>query len=86
MLVLSGLAARKNKRHLSKNAYRFAGEAEGILTAYTSDRLERFGEAEQQGVMKALLALCDPGNNRRIAEGKVWMNYPILERRRSFSS
>jgi Leucine-rich repeat (LRR) protein len=73
MLVLSGLAIRKNKnkRHLNKDDYRFAGGAEGILTAYVSDRLERFGEGERQGVMKALLALCDLDNNQRIAEGKA---------------
>jgi hypothetical protein len=71
MLVLSGLAIRKNKRHLSKDDYRFAGGAEGILTAYVSDRLERFSEGERQGVMKALLALCNLDNNQRIAEGKT---------------
>jgi Leucine-rich repeat (LRR) protein len=71
MLVLSGLAIQKNKRHLNKEDYRFAGGAEGILTAYITDRLERFGEAERQGVMKALLALANLDNDQRIAEGKT---------------
>jgi hypothetical protein len=51
--------------------YRFAGGAEGLLTAYISDRLERFGVGEQEGVMKALLALADLDTNQRIAEGKT---------------
>jgi len=71
MLVLSGLAVRKSRKHLNKNDYRFAGGAEGILTAYVSDRLERFNEGERQGVMKALLALSNLDNNQRIAEGKT---------------
>jgi hypothetical protein len=71
MLVLSGLAIRKNDGHLNKNDYRFAGGAEGILTAYVSDRLERFGEAERQGVMKGLLAFANLDNNQRIPEGKT---------------
>jgi WD40 repeat protein len=71
MLVLSGLAIRKDKKHLNKVDYRFAGGAEGILTAYVSDRLERLSEWERQGVIKALLALCNLDSNQRIAEGKT---------------
>jgi hypothetical protein len=71
MLVLSGLAIRKRKRHLNKDDYRFAGGAEGILTAYVSDRLERFSEGERRGVMKALLKLGNLDNSQRIAEGKT---------------
>ena len=65
------MAIQKNKRHLNKEDYRFAGGAEGILTAYITDRLERFGEAERQGVMKALLALANLDNGQRVAEGKT---------------
>jgi hypothetical protein len=71
MLVLSGLALQKNKKHLGKGDYRFAGGAEGILTAYLSNQLERFGDGERQGVMKALLALGNLENNQRVAEGKT---------------
>lgn len=71
MLVLSSLAIRKRKSHLAMEDYRFAGGAEGILTAYISDRLERFGSTEREGVMKALLALADLDTNQRIAEGKT---------------
>jgi Leucine-rich repeat (LRR) protein len=70
LLVLSGLAIRKSKSHLGMEDYRFAGGAEGILTAYIGDRLERFGDTEREGVMKALLALVDLETNQRIAEGK----------------
>ena len=70
LLVLSELAIRKNKAHLGMEDYRFAGGAKGILTAYISDRLERFGDSEREGVMKALLALVDLETNQRIAEGK----------------
>jgi hypothetical protein len=70
LLVLSELAIRKNKAHLGMEDYRFAGGAKGILTAYISDRLERFGDTEREGVMKALLALVDLETNQRIAEGK----------------
>jgi hypothetical protein len=70
MLILASLASRKNSQHLGKEDYKFAGGAEGVLTAYVSDRLERFGDGERQEVLKALLALSDLQNNRRIAEGK----------------
>ena len=70
MLVLNGLAIRKNKKHLNKDDYRFAGGAEGILTYYVGEWLKRF-EGERQGVMKALLALSDLGHYQRIAEGKT---------------
>jgi Leucine-rich repeat (LRR) protein len=70
LLVLSGLAIHKNKSHLGMEDYRFAGGAKGILTAYISDRLERFGDTEREGFMKALLALVDLETNQRIAEGK----------------
>jgi hypothetical protein len=71
MLVLSELAIGKSKSHLGMEDYRFAGGATGILTAYISDRLERFGDTEREGVMKALLALVDLQNDQRIAEGKT---------------
>jgi len=71
MLVLSGLAIGKNKSHLGMEDYRFAGGAQGVLTAYISDRLERFGSVERGGVLKALLALADLETNQRIAEGKT---------------
>jgi hypothetical protein len=75
MLVLSGLVIQRNTNHLSKKDYQFAGGAEGILTAYVSDRLARFGEGERQGVMKALLALSDLDINES-PKAKPWMNYP----------
>ena len=65
------LAIRKNKSHLGMEDYRFAGGAQGVLTAYISDRLERFGSVEREGVLKALLALANLETNQRIAEGKT---------------
>ena len=71
LLVLSGLAIRKSKTHLTIDDYRFAGGAEGLLTAYIGDRLERFSAGEREGIMKALLALADLDADQRVAEGKT---------------
>src|SRR5262249_22460699 len=71
MLVLSGLSIRKGKQYLKIDDYRFAGGAQGLLTAYIRDRLERFGIGERESIMKALLALADLDMNQRIPEGKT---------------
>ena len=70
LLVLSELAVRKRTAALSLADYRFAGGAEGLLTAYLRDRLERFPEAEREAVLKALLALTNRGTSQRLAEGR----------------
>jgi hypothetical protein len=70
LLVLSELADRKGTAVLSLADYRFAGGAEGLLTAYLCDRLEWFPEAEREVVLKALLALTNQETSQRLAEGR----------------
>jgi len=70
LLVLSELAVRKGTSALYLADYRFAGGAEGLLTAYLRDRLERFPDAEREAVLKALLALTNRETSQRLAEGR----------------
>src|SRR5262249_29335206 len=70
MLVLNDLAQRTGKAHLSVDDYRVEGGSTGVLTAYINDRLNRLSDAERQEMFKVLLALAEPGSNRRIPEGK----------------
>jgi hypothetical protein len=70
LLVLSELAIRKGTSALYLADYRFAGGAEGLLTAYLRDRLERFPDVEREAVLKALLALTNQETSQRLVEGR----------------
>ncbi|HVR08852.1 MAG TPA: ATP-binding protein, partial [Thermoanaerobaculia bacterium] len=69
MLVLYELAERLHRTILRLDDYRFAGGAEGLLTAYLLDQLSRFSEAERGALLRTLLRFVDLPANRRIAEG-----------------
>jgi hypothetical protein len=70
MLVLQDLAARRNKQHLSLQDYRFAGGAEGLLTDYLRDSLERVSQTDRDAILKALIGLADLKTDQRIADGR----------------
>src|SRR5262249_50522128 len=46
-----------------------AGGAEGLLTQYVNRCIETFPEVDREIILKAMLALREPENNQRIAEG-----------------
>jgi hypothetical protein len=71
MLVLQDLAARTNKPHLALKDYRFAGGAEGVLTEYVRESLQRVSETDHDAILKALIALADLNTNQRIADGRT---------------
>ncbi len=72
MMMLDELARDRRDRHLTHDAYLGAGGGtEGLLTGYIAGRLEWFPEAHREHLLKAMLALTDPDNDQRIAEGRT---------------
>ena len=70
LLVLTELYERQSSQTITKRAYQFAGGAEGLLTQYISRCLEPFPKEDQEVILKAMLALRDPEENRqRLATG-----------------
>ncbi|HKQ73285.1 MAG TPA: hypothetical protein VJ810_06130 [Blastocatellia bacterium] len=70
LLVLAELHERQNGRTVTIRDYQFAGAAEGLLTQYISRCLELFPKESQETILKAMLALRDPEENRqRLAAG-----------------
>jgi Leucine-rich repeat (LRR) protein len=68
--VLTELHKRQSSQTITKRDYQFAGGAEGLLTQYISRCLEPFSEESQEAILKAMLALRDPQENRqRLATG-----------------
>jgi hypothetical protein len=71
MLALHELARDRLDTELTVQQYRLAGGAEGLLTNYIQQALERYKTSERNSVLLALLSLADPSSDRRIAEGKT---------------
>jgi hypothetical protein len=70
LLVLTELHERQSSQTITKRDYQFAGGAEGLLTQYISRCLEPFLKESQEAILKAMLALRDPEENRqRLATG-----------------
>src|SRR6185369_16225413 len=70
LLVLTELHERQSSQTITKRDYQFAGGAEGLLTQYISRCLESFPKESQETILKAMLALRDPEENRqRLATG-----------------
>ncbi len=70
LLVLSELQERHSGQTITKGDYQFAGGAEGLLTQYINRCLEPFPKESQEAILKAMLALRDPEENRqRLATG-----------------
>jgi len=70
LLVLTELHERQSSQTITKRDYQFAGGAEGLLTQYISRCLESFPKESQEAILKAMLALRDPEENRqRLATG-----------------
>ena len=70
LLVLTELHERHSGETITKRDYQFAGGAEGLLTQYISRCLEPFSTESQEAILKAMLALRDPEENRqRLATG-----------------
>ena len=70
LLVLTELHERQSGQTITKRDYQFAGGAEGLLTQYISRCLEPFPKESQEAILKAMLALRDPEENRqRLATG-----------------
>ena len=72
MLALHELARDRLDTELTVQQYRLAGGAEGLLTNYIQQALERYTTTERNSVLLALLSLADPSSDRRIAEGKTF--------------
>src|SRR5215213_11013192 len=70
LLVLTELHERQSGPTITRRDYQFAGGAEGLLTQYISRCLEPFSKESQEAILKAMLALRDPEENRqRLATG-----------------
>jgi hypothetical protein len=70
LLVLTELHERQSSQTITKRDYQFAGGAEGLLTQYISRCLEPFPPESKEAILKAMLALRDPDENRqRLATG-----------------
>jgi hypothetical protein len=70
LLVLTELHEGQSGQTITKRDYQFAGGAEGLLTQYISRCLEPFSMESQEAILKAMLALRDPEENRqRLATG-----------------
>ena len=70
LLVLTELHERQSSQTITKRDYQFAGGAEGLLTQYISRCLEPYSKESQEAILKAMLALRDPEENRqRLATG-----------------
>jgi internalin A len=70
LLVLTELHERQSSQTITIRDYQFAGGAEGLLTQYISRCLEPFPKESQEAILKAMLALRDPEENRqRLATG-----------------
>jgi len=70
LLVLTELHERQSGQTITKRDYQFAGGTEGLLTQYISRCLEPFPKEDQEAILKAMLALRDPDENRqRLATG-----------------
>ena len=70
LLVLTELHERQSGETITKRDYQFAGSAEGLLMQYISRCLEPFPKESQEAILKAMLALRDPEQNRqRLATG-----------------
>jgi len=70
LMVLSELRPRQSGQPITKSDYQFAGGAEGLLTQYITQRLELFPPESHESILKAMLALRDPEENRqRLATG-----------------
>jgi Leucine-rich repeat (LRR) protein len=70
LLVLAELHERQKGPTITIRDYQFAGGAEGLLTQYISRCLELFPMESREAILKALLALRDPQENRqRLANG-----------------
>src|SRR5215213_3417240 len=70
LLVLTELHERQSGQTITKRDYQFAGGAEGLLTQYISRCLEPFPPESKEAILKAMLALRDPEENRqRLATG-----------------
>lgn len=69
--VLAELHDRRGGKTVTLDDYHFAGGAEGLLTQYISRCLDIFPDADRQTILKAMLALREPGTNQRIAEGRT---------------
>ena len=70
LLVLKELHERQSGHTITNRDYQFAGGAEGLLTQYISRCLEPFPKESQEAILKAMLALRDPDQNRqRLATG-----------------
>jgi internalin A len=71
LLVLSELREQRNGKTVTANVYHFAGGAEGLLTQYVDGCLDNFLDEDRKSILKAMLALCEPETNQRVAEGKT---------------
>lgn len=71
LLALAELHDRQGGQTITLDDYQFAGGAEGLLTQYIGRCLDTFPEADRQTILDAMLALREPENYRRIAEGKT---------------
>ncbi len=70
LLVLTELHERQSGQIITKRDYQFAGGAQGLLTQYISRCLEHFPKESHEAILKAMLALRDPEENRqRLATG-----------------
>jgi hypothetical protein len=70
LLVLTELHERQSGQTITNRDYQFAGGAEGLLTQYISRCLEPYPKENQEAILKAMLALRDPEENRqRLAIG-----------------
>jgi len=70
LLVLTELHERQSSQTITKRDYQFAGGAEGLLTQYINRCLELFPKESHEAILKAMLALRDPEENRqRLATG-----------------
>lgn len=70
LLVLTELHERQSSQTITKRDYQFAGGAEGLLTQYINRCLEPFPPESKEAILKAMLALRDPEENRqRLATG-----------------
>ncbi len=70
MLALHELARDRLDTELTIQQYRLAGGAEGLLTNYLQQSLERYTATGRDAALLAMLSLADPTSDRRLAEGK----------------
>jgi hypothetical protein len=70
LLALGELARERDLEYLTRGVFVQTGGEEGLLTAYLRDRLERIGEEDRAGVLRAVSQLVEPFTGQRVAEGR----------------